>query len=55
MNRDGMDAVDSAQQAEIERLQKNGRLMLLILVINTFASLAQIIECFLIWSRGGAK
>lgn len=50
-----MDAVDTAQQAQIDGLQANARFMFVMLLINLAASCAQIIECILVWKRGGGK
>ncbi len=46
-----MDEVDTKQQIEITRLQDNQRVMFWILVINTAASIAQIIECIGVWRK----
>ena len=64
-----MDAVDSAQQDElnanrarddiqqfqIDRLQNSARVMFFVLLLNTVAALAQIVECVYIVSTGRAK
>lgn len=47
--RNQMDEVDKAQQAQIDHLQSNSRFMFVLVVINTLASLAQILECWKIW------
>ena len=41
---------DDAQQIEIERL---AWMQNLLLIINTAAAFAQIMECYRIWTRGG--
>ena len=55
MGRDEMDRIDAKQQDEIDSLQKNSRFMFVMLMVGVVASCAQIIECVLVWTRGGCK
>lgn len=47
---DGNDRTDTIQSDALSKLQNNTRFMFILLCLNSMAALAQIAECYKIWT-----